>query len=127
MNKLIFIVDDDPLIRLIVETMISSVDNSLHFVHCENGQVGVEKLNEHLVQNAEKIIIFLDLNMPILDGWGFLDKIQSQDFNKNNLDIYILSSSIDNREIEKSKQYDLVKKFYHKPLTSVDIVEILKL
>lgn len=126
MNKTILIIDDDLLVRLIVEKMMSKIDPTLTFIPCEDGKVGLERLIEHQGNRSEYIII-LDLNMPVLDGWGFLDKIQSQHLNKNNIEIFILSSSTDKSDIERAKRYPLVKEFYHKPLTNYDIIEILKL
>lgn len=125
MNKTIYIIDDDPLVRLIVEKMMSRVDGSLTFVHCENGKIGLEKLSEYQ-GNYSDCIILLDLNMPVLDGWGFLDELQSDQLNVNkNMALYILSSSTDKSDLEKAKQYALVKEFYHKPLGLDGITKIL--
>jgi CheY-like chemotaxis protein len=125
MNKTVFIIDDDPLLRLIVERMMDNMDKSLRFIPCENGKIGLDKLNDHFDKSSEYIII-LDLNMPVLDGWGFLDKFQLNlnDTNENII-LYILSSSTDERDIERAQQYDCVKKFYQKPLKGTDIAEIL--
>lgn len=125
MNKTIYIIDDDPLLGLIVEKMMTRVDNSLKFIQCENGKVGLDKLNSHQGEFSECIIL-LDLNMPVLDGWGFLDEIQTTlltDY--QSMAIYILSSSTDKGDIEKAKQYSIVRKFYHKPLSIIDLTEIL--
>lgn len=69
MYKTIYIIDDDALVRFIVEKMMSKVDDTLTFIHCENGKVGLEKLFEHK-GDFSKCIVILDLNMPVLDGWG---------------------------------------------------------
>lgn len=125
MSNTVFIIDDDLLLRLLVERMMIKIDDSLVFIHCENGKTGLEKLNEHL-KNSSECIILLDLNMPVLDGWGFLDEIQSdQSGAYQNIKLYILSSSADKRDVERSKQYSCVKKFYFKPLTLKDIIELL--
>jgi CheY-like chemotaxis protein len=64
--------------------------------------------------------------MPVLDGWEFLDEISSaNEANLENTSLYILSSSTDESDIEKAKQYHLVREFYHKPLSEEDINEIL--
>lgn len=126
MNKAVFIIDDDPVLRLIVEKMMSKIDSSLVFISCENGKVGLDKLNYHL-EDSPECIILLDLNMPVLDGWGFLDEIESRQLNAyQDITLYILSSSTDKRDIEKSKQYSCVSKFYHKPFSNNDILEILE-
>ena len=106
--------------------MMDKFDSSLIFIHCENGKIGLEKLNSHLQISSESILILLDLNMPVLDGWGFLDEIESnQQIDYNKIRLYILSSSTDKADIEKIAQYPWIRKFYHKPLSSSDIIEIL--
>jgi len=125
MSKTVIIIDDDPLLRLIVERMMVSIDSSLNFISCENGREGLNKLNDHL-ESASECIVLLDLNMPVLDGWQFLDEVQSRRLSDHPIvTFYILSSSTDKSDIEKSKQYSCVRKFYHKPLTRDDIMEIL--
>lgn len=105
--------------------MMNKVDNTLTFVHCENGKIGLEKLKDYQGEFSDCIVL-LDLNMPVLDGWGFLDRIES-DLLKDlqSLSLYILSSSTDKGDVEKAKQYSIVKKFYHKPLMINNINEIL--
>lgn len=125
MNKTIFIIDDDPILRLIIQRMFGKIDNSLVFIPCENGKIGVEKLKEFLKSSSECVIL-LDLNMPVLDGWGFLDEMQASQLNTyKKIRLYILSSSTDKSDLEKSQQYAFVRKFYHKPLNTDDIIKIL--
>ncbi|WP_287059311.1 response regulator, partial [Algoriphagus sp.] len=57
--------------------------------------------------------LFLDLNMPEMTGWDFLDNFDSQ---KNEAEIYILSSSVDERDINKASKYQVVKDYLSKPL-----------
>ena len=59
-------------------------------------------------------IIFLDINMPMMNGWQFLEKIASQNMSPT---IYILTSSVDRNYIEKARTYKNVKAFLTKPLT----------
>lgn len=125
MSKKVFLIDDDCVLRLIVERMMRSIDSSLVFIPCENGRVGLEKLNDHFEPAAECIIL-LDLNMPILDGWGFLEEMQASQWSDYpNITLYILSSSTDKSDIERSRQYSIVKKFYNKPLSNHDFNKIL--
>jgi CheY-like chemotaxis protein len=65
--------------------------------------------------------------MPIMDGWEFLNefrKIQSE--NSTKIPIYIVSSSIANEDIEKSKQYPEIIDYLSKPLELETIVSIIK-
>ena len=64
----------------------------------------------------QSVVIFLDLNMPVLNGWEFLDKYVEL-FHERNDKIIILSSSIDFLDRQKAKLYELVSGFLEKPLT----------
>lgn len=72
-------------------------------------------------QNNEELlpdVILLDLNMPFMDGWQFLDKFDEVSNSlKKNILIFILSSSIDPHDYERSKKYASVKDFFSKPLS----------
>ncbi len=71
-------------------------------------------------------IIFLDLNMPHMSGWEFLEALNphKQRFH-GRCQIYILTSSLDKADMDKSKDYELVYGFIHKPINSEDIELIL--
>ena len=67
-------------------------------------------------------VVFLDLNMPMMDGWQFLDALApyAEDL-RGSCHIYILTSSLALRDLEKSRQYDLVAGLIHKALDSEKI------
>lgn len=121
MNYQVFIIDDDPIYRMICKKMITTLDSSLIINQCENGEVGIEKL-EYLKNSDQNIIVLLDINMPVLNGWGFLDKIEKSNlYNINQLNIYIVTSSVDQSDLLKSQQYSFLKGFISKPLSREDI------
>lgn len=125
MNKTVLIVDDDPIVRLIIKNMIHNMDRSVNCHQCVNGEVGLTVL-ETLQNSTDIIVVLLDINMPVLNGWGFLDglqKINLDSFNK--FQLYIVTSSIDESDKIKAQSYPVIKKFYHKPLSKQDITEIL--
>ena len=96
------------------------IEKSERFNKVQNfpdGQFAIEELLKiHQEGSVLPDIIFLDLNMPNIDGWQFLEEIQKYNF-INKLTIYIVSSSIDSHEIERAKQYQCVKNFISKPIT----------
>lgn len=125
MENELFIIDDDPIYRLIVSKTINKIDSSLIINQCENGEIGLAKL-ECLRNSNHKIIVFLDINMPILDGWGFLDEIEKYNFyDLHQLIIYIVSSSTDESDKLRAKGYGFVKDFFHKPLKREEIKTII--
>jgi CheY-like chemotaxis protein len=125
MKKELFIVDDDSIYRMIVSKMLHINDASLTVDQCQNGEIALTKL-EKIKGLDHQVIVLLDINMPVLDGWGFLEEIEKCNFyNLPKLFIYIVSSSTDKIDITKSDQYKFVKGFLHKPLSSENINTII--
>jgi CheY-like chemotaxis protein len=123
----LFIVDDDLIYRMIISKTIDRIDSSLVIDECEDGAIGIAKLAQRS-NSDEKIIVLLDINMPILDGWGFLDQMQKFNFyNIQDLVIYIVSSSTDESDILKAKQYKCVSGFFHKPLSTGELISIISM
>jgi len=79
--------------------------------------------------NAEKKnipeIIFLDINMPVMDGWEFLDKFtQIENKLDKTITLYVVSSSINPVDIERAKNTNAVKDYLVKPVTLEDLEAI---
>ena len=122
------IIDDDPIFvygtKVILNCNCSFCSNIMVY---ENGREALDNLSVILNSN-EKLpeVIFLDLNMPILNGWQFLDEFCKIPNIEENTRIYILSSSVYSGDIEKSKKYSIVKDFIQKPLTDLKFGTLLK-
>ncbi|WP_179020121.1 response regulator [Winogradskyella forsetii] len=128
MNKVFYIVDDDPIFRKMISIMIHRNDPTAICKPCENGAIGLKKLELEKEQNNNKsIIVLLDINMPVLNGWQFLREIESNAiYDITNLTLYVVSSSTDRVDILKAKQHHKVSDYFHKPLIDGDIRKILK-
>jgi CheY-like chemotaxis protein len=92
-----------------------------------NGQEALEGLIL-ISESGQKIppFIFLDLNMPIMNGWEFLEeftKIPNNSLKKTT--IYIISSSVDPRDLERVKNYKAVNNYILKPITPTDLETVL--
>ncbi len=111
MKEELFIIDDDPIYRLIVSKFVSRINPAISVNQCENGEVGLASLKS-LQDTNHRIIVILDLNMPVLDGWGFLDEIKKNNFyNLDQLTINIVTSSTDELDKSRAQQHDFVKGF----------------
>lgn len=120
LNK-ILCVDDDPITLMLCKKVIAKANFTGEI---ESAKDGVEALKFFNTLNNDSKdgdypeLIFLDLNMPIMDGWEFLDEFSknlSQAFPKTK--IIVLSSSVDPKDINKSKNYPMVLDFLPKPIT----------
>jgi CheY-like chemotaxis protein len=120
-----FIIDDDPVFVLLFKKILLKLGKFDRIVNFENGQIALDALIEKFKnQECMPDIVFLDINMPVLDGWEFLKALESYHF-KDDLTIYMVSSSIDTTEIKKSKKYKSVKNFISKPISASDFLQKL--
>jgi len=111
----ILIVDDDKMITLlhkviVVKYKISS-NTPLLF---SDGKMALEFLLSEYNPN-ENYLILLDINMPVLNGWEFLESVQPERF-ANKLFVIIVTSSVDSSDKQKAKTYPQVIGFLEKPL-----------
>ncbi|MDO1512634.1 response regulator [Maribacter confluentis] len=122
------IIDDDPIFIYGTKRIMKEVDFAETILVFNNGQEAVEGLME-ISQSGELMpeVIFLDLNMPIMNGWEFLDEYKNlPNHNTEKTIIYIISSSVDPRDLERVKNYEQVNNYILKPITPDDLSNILK-
>lgn len=121
------IIDDDPIFIYGTKKIMKTIDFSDEILVYNNGQEAIEGLMQ-LAENNKKLpsIIFLDINMPIMDGWEFLeDFVKIPNNNRENVTIYIISSSIDPMDIQKTQMYGLVNNYILKPIRVSDLEKVL--
>lgn len=124
-SKKIWIVDDDPIARLLIRKTLERMDG-LKTKEMETGEEVLQEVDRVTKANlAPPSVILLDLNMPVMDGWEFLDAYRNRKNKLEGTKIVILTSSINPADEEKSKQYPMVTKLIHKPLTTEDLRSIL--
>jgi len=119
----VFIIDDDPIHQRIAQIMISKHNLFDEYFSYTEAQKALDFLQENK-KNGETLpdVILLDLNMPVIDGWDFLETFETlvKEFEKN-IRVFIVSSSVDEKDVLRSKSYVAVKGFISKPL-SPDII-----
>ncbi len=116
MSLNVLIVDDDKMIILLHKVIV--VKNSL----CErpltfsNGREVFDFLKTEFKMDQHYLIL-LDINMPVMNGWEFLEAIQSMPF-ANNVSIIMVTSSVDTGDKVQAQQYPQIITFLEKPLKS---------
>ena len=121
----VFVVDDDPVYKMIVQRMLAEDESSPLVFVFGNGR---EALNSFR-SGPEAVlpdIILLDIEMPVLDGWGFMDAFQKlPEEKRKGVTIYIVTSSIANEDVCKAKEYPEITAYISKPVTRSKIHHIL--
>ena len=103
------LVDDDPLVNKMHKMLLKKYHANIAVIDFNNPQKALEHIAVHHTE-----LIFLDINMPEIDGWEFLSRLNKQTLKPK---VIIVSSSIDPVEKNKAYSHDCVKDFISKPLT----------
>lgn len=114
-NKLTCIIDDDTVYVSLVKKLIKVKKLSNNILVFKNGKDAIE-----FFKNANSLpdLILLDLNMPIMNGWEFLDEFRPiRKRSKKSLNLYVVSSSIDPTDSEKAKSIECVRDYISKPIS----------
>jgi CheY-like chemotaxis protein len=120
-TKTVLLIDDDNIQHYITKVTLKKVDPNIELISYLDASEAFEFINE-ISTDQKPDFILLDLDMPNMDGWQFLDVYKNC---KNKSDVYIVSSSIDVNDMKKSKDYQEVKQFISKPLNAEKINLIL--
>jgi len=116
----VFVVDDDKIFHFIIKKLLVNNNINVTPFFFENGLQAIEGIKRKLdKEETPPDLILLDINMPILDGWQFLEEFKSI---KNKIQkevvIYIISSSDNTVDRNRANDFkDEIKDYYLKPIT----------
>ncbi|WP_436515931.1 response regulator [Ekhidna sp. To15] len=115
-RKIFALIDDDLLINKVNTFSIQRSLKGFEVINFSNGAEAYQYFSETNFTSNDLLIILLDLNMPVMNGWEFLDVFPKLNI-KAQLELYVLSSSIDPFDKEKARSSSIVKEFLTKPLS----------
>ena len=120
------LIDDDIIFIMICKKLISRINFCDQVEVCVNGQLAINFLKDHdRDRSTLPDVILLDINMPVMNGWDFLDAYLLWSTTNNlEIPIFIISSTVHNFDMMKADLYPIVKKIYTKPLTVENLIEI---
>lgn len=115
----VMLVDDNPIDNMISKKLLERTHKIGHIISYDNPRAALKYLDQ--LDNAEEMnspdIIFLDINMPEMDGFKFLENYNKlPESTKENITVNILSSSENEWDIKRAKNNPDVKNYYVKPL-----------
>src|SRR5690606_34041870 len=123
---LVFIVDDDKIYRYTTEKYIELLKLSNRVKSYADGEEAINSIKANL-NNSDDLpdIILLDVNMPIMDGWDFIEEYVklNPDLHKN-ITLYMVSSSIDERDRERASLINQVSDYIVKPITEDQLIRL---
>ncbi len=128
MTKKLCIIDDDDLYKLLLKKTIQKLEFNTEITCFSNGEEAINDFIENKA-DASKLpdIVLLDINMPVMDGWEFMEIFKSlqHEFCKP-VTLYIASSSIARQDIEKSGEYSEISGYLVKPIVKNTIKDLLE-
>lgn len=120
MHKLAIIIDDDPISILVCETLLKKTKFAEKVISFQNGVEGLKFLKRRFEDGGGlPDIIFLDVLMPMMSGWEFLEAYeQVESLPEKKPHVMMLSAAFDPADRRKAESSPLVTDFISKPITT---------
>lgn len=131
MKKLsgILLIDDDPTTNYLHKKLLESYKVSNQILTARDGEEAIQLINNYIeTHDEEKLpqLIFVDIDMPFMDGFQFLEEYRNLDFpKKESVVVAVLTSSISQRDKRRAGEFP-IDAYFVKPLTKEKVMELLE-
>ena len=115
------LIDDNYIDNFVTRKLLESSNFAKNIVVMPSSSEAINSLRDGLVKPD---VIFLDLRMPVMNGFEFLQAFEKLNIDKDAIKIFMLSSSLDPTDIKQSFDNKYVTQFIHKPLTKKVLEEL---
>lgn len=126
-SKSLYVIDDDEIFQFMIVRELKALDKDIDIQVYPNGQKAANELRKQNKQDELPNIILLDINMPVMDGWEFLNFYNR--FKKNinkDIAIYMVSSSKNPDDIHRAKEILDISGYITKPVNRSELKIILE-
>ena len=127
-----FCIDDDPVSLALSDIVIKKSEFAREVITAKNGKEGLNWFSVFFERNKaanEELpqLIFLDLNMPVMNGWSFLESYLMKYAERiPETKVVIVSATVNPEDFLKANQYDIVIDFINKPLTAEGLANLMQ-
>jgi len=125
---IIALVDDDKIFQMTASKTIMAANLTDKILQFENGEDALDFLKDH-ARDTDTLpdYIFLDINMPYVDGWMFMEDYADIKINlSKTIHIFMVSSSIDPRDMDRARKNSDIREYVIKPVTREKFIELLQ-
>ena len=126
--NLIWVIDDDPIFTFLTETQVTEMYSHVNVQSFANGHEAYEALKHCIADDLDlPDLILLDINMPVMDGWEFIEEYKAimGQFDQQ-VFVFMVSSTIDIKEIEMAKNHENIEGFISKPVVMQELVKMIE-
>lgn len=113
---MIYLIDDQPIANFITKKLLENEGFSEGVIEFTDARKAMEK-----IESDEEALIFLDLNMPVMNGWQFLEALKKKNINTR---VIILTSSTSSIDRQKAIEYPCVIKYVEKPMSKKKLANL---
>lgn len=129
MTKEICIIDDDTIYQFLMRKIMLGTEVETTAISYKNGKDAIESFTSSLLNHIKlPDIILLDIEMPFMNGWDFMNQMELllDNYKITSTKIYIVSSSISYEDIEKAKLFKNISGYFSKPISVKDLNKIIQ-
>ena len=122
------IVDDDDIFRFILKKHLTTQGLAENILSFENGGEAMAYINANK-SDPDKLpdVVFLDINMPVMNGWGFITAYNgSRNILAKHAAIIMISSSVDDRDISRAEDHEIIAEYITKPISKSMVVNLME-
>ncbi len=125
----IMIIDDEPVNNFICRRTIEHFDPNIEVIEFDKAKDALSYFESQSKKKDQRLpdVLFLDLNMPLMDGWQFLEQYKSlMPYFNNDIDLFLLTSSSFEGDLKRARSFPVISYYITKPLT-IGVLEKIKL